>query len=268
MWGIIAAVTFAALTVVAVRWAPEWLASDSIADDGPRAEEIGRVRTATLAMLAGAVATAGAIFTGLAWVLNRKGQINERFSRAIDQLGHAETDVRVGAIYTLEGVARDSPKIHHRPIVEILTAYVRNHASVAGDAQRSKGDPKGWPRPSPDVQAAVTVLGDRMHGHDDPRRPLRLSGVDLRGANLRGGHFERARFRNADLEGAKFEGAHLEGAKFRDAHLERADFDVNDDLGLPAADVTGGEFSGASYDALTEWPPGFDADAATRPSQR
>jgi len=39
----------------------------------------------------------------------REGQITERFTRAIDQLGHAHLDVRLGGIYGLERIARDSP---------------------------------------------------------------------------------------------------------------------------------------------------------------
>lgn len=264
-WLILAVLAFIGLTVVAVRWAPEWLATETVRKDVPQAQEIGRVRSATLAMLAGAIATVGAVFTGLAWTLNRKGQLNERFSRAIDQLGHEEIDVRVGAIYTLEGVARDSPRVHHRPITEILTAYVRNRAEWEPDPEKRKNPAKGWPRPSADVQAALTVLGDRAYQHDDPRRALRLSGTDLRGANLRGGHFERARFRNAHLEGVLFEGANLVGAKFRDAHLERADFAADSEFGLPAATLQDAEFRGASYDRETKWPPRFDAEAACDP---
>jgi hypothetical protein len=91
------------------------------------AEEIGRVRTALLATLAGVIAVIGLIFTGLSYRLNRSGQITERFTRAVDQLGSNEIDIRLGGIYALERIARDSADDHPQ-VVEVLTAYVREHA--------------------------------------------------------------------------------------------------------------------------------------------
>src|SRR5215218_3453534 len=59
--------------------------------------------------------------------LTRQGQITERFTRAIDQLGNASLDVRLGGIYALERIARESEE-DYWPIMEVLTAYVRQHA--------------------------------------------------------------------------------------------------------------------------------------------
>jgi uncharacterized protein YjbI with pentapeptide repeats len=92
-----------------------------------RADDRRAVSTATLAILAGGIATVGAVLTGLSYRLNRAGQITERFTRAIDQLGSAELDVRLGGIYALERLARDS-RDDHPQVVEVLTAYVREHA--------------------------------------------------------------------------------------------------------------------------------------------
>uniref|UniRef100_UPI001177ECCC pentapeptide repeat-containing protein n=1 Tax=Calothrix rhizosoleniae TaxID=888997 RepID=UPI001177ECCC len=56
-------------------------------------------------------------------------QITERFSKAIEQLGSEKIEVRLGAIYTLERIAKDSPK-DHWTIMEILTAFVRHNDAV------------------------------------------------------------------------------------------------------------------------------------------
>lgn len=173
-----------------------------------------------------------------------------RFKSAAELLG--ERDAAVAAIYLLEGVARDAPRHYHVPIVELLSAYVRNHADGPADLDD--------PRPAADVQAALTVLGRRTPRDGEPE--IRLSRTNLRGATFRGGRFERARFRHAKLERARFEGAQLQGATFREALLAGADFQADDDLGLPPADLTGAEFPGASYDGKTRWPPGFDPGAA------
>lgn len=249
--------------ILGVKWAPEWLASTDGLEGKEKAAEVGRVRTATLTVLAGAIATTGAVLTGLSYRLSRQGQVTERFTRAVEQLGHDKTEVKVGAIYALERIARDS-SVDHGPIVEVLTAYVREHAPWLGteNETRSSGEPDFPRRPEPDVQAALTVLARRNSDNDDPRVQVRLSRTDLRGASLRGGDFKNARFRGAHLEGARLEGADFENAKFHHAHLENADFQEDRDMGLPAAILKGAEFDEAWDSYTTRWPPDFDPGAA------
>ncbi|MCA1666553.1 MAG: hypothetical protein LC793_03970, partial [Thermomicrobia bacterium] len=54
----------------------------------------------------------------------REGQITERFTRAIDQLGSEKDEIRLGAIYALERIAKDS-RSYQDSIMDILAAYVR-----------------------------------------------------------------------------------------------------------------------------------------------
>src|SRR3954454_8432510 len=126
--GVLCLVALACVFVV-IKVAADWLATtDGISDAAKRAEEIGRARTAVLAVLAGTLAAIGAYYTHRTFGLTRQGQITERFTRAVDQLGNRESrDVRLGGIYALERLARES-RDDHGPIVEILTAYVREHA--------------------------------------------------------------------------------------------------------------------------------------------
>jgi hypothetical protein len=132
------------LIVVVVRLAPEWLASGG----KDNAAEVGRVRTALLAVLAGGVALWGAIYTARTFGLNRQGQITDRFTHAIDQLGEDKVEIQLGGIFALERIARDSPP-DRGPIVEVLTAYVREHAP--------------WPPPTIDPPPEVpTSLAPRI----------------------------------------------------------------------------------------------------------
>jgi hypothetical protein len=157
--------------------------------------------------------------------LDRQGQITERFTRAIDQLGHAQLDVRLGGIYALERIARDSPD--DQPMIgEVLTAFVRSHAPwpprLPGQYLATapiNAVPELQVR-APDVQACVTVLG--RGDFSSLGDPLDLHKVDLRRANLRNAHLERTRLYCAHLERADLVGAHLEGAHLFDAHLEGA----------------------------------------------
>jgi hypothetical protein len=110
-----------------LKLAPDWFAeTDGLGAKG-RSEARQGVRTASLALLAGTLAVIGAIYTARTFALNRAGQLTDRFTRAIEQLGHKKLDVRLGGIYALERIAEDSKR--DRPqVVEVLTAYVREHA--------------------------------------------------------------------------------------------------------------------------------------------
>jgi hypothetical protein len=177
-----------------LKWAPEWLAQPDLKGKD-RAEDVGRNRTAVLATIAGMIAVAGAIFTGLSYRLNRAGQITDRYSRAIDQLGATDEsgkpkiDVILGGIYALERIARDS-KDDHPQVVEVLTAYVREHArykpanappATIADApaatttgEQGQDDEATSPhdhhaRLATDIQAVMSVLARRDVSQHRPR---------------------------------------------------------------------------------------------------
>jgi hypothetical protein len=58
------------------------------------------------------------------------------FNRAIDQLGSEKLEVRLGAIYTLARISRDPQYADYRiPILETLSAYVRERSRQNGDAE-------------------------------------------------------------------------------------------------------------------------------------
>jgi hypothetical protein len=67
--------------------------------------------------------------------LTNEGQITDRFTKAIDQLGSPKLELRLGEIYALERIARDSEK-NHWPIMEVLTTFVRVHAPIAKTSDR------------------------------------------------------------------------------------------------------------------------------------
>src|SRR5829696_8830704 len=60
--------------------------------------------------------------------ISEQGQITERFTRAIDQLGETELEIRLGGIYALERIAKDSPERDYSTVMEVLTAYARENA--------------------------------------------------------------------------------------------------------------------------------------------
>jgi hypothetical protein len=156
----------------------------------------------------------------------REGQITDRFTKAIVQLGEAGPNklaIRLGGVYGLERIAKDSER-DHWPIMEILTTYVREHAPSEVDHSSTAKAPQYAPKMAPDIQAILTVIGrrTRLFGKGEDQR-LNLSYTDLRNAHLELAHLEGANFTEAHLEGAHMSIAHLNGARFVEAYLEEAD---------------------------------------------
>jgi uncharacterized protein YjbI with pentapeptide repeats len=201
-------------------------------------------RSGLLTALGGAVALAGAFtggYVGLKQLqINREGQITERFTRAIDQLGSKELDIRVGGIYALERIARDS-QADHSPIMEALTAFLREHAhqnspsapfqepELQGSAVNGEAatvtDQTGPPRPRADLEAALTVIGRRNRQHDKPGTALDLSGIYLPRASLQDANLQHAFLHHANLQGVILVDANLQRAFLVDANLQDAALD-------------------------------------------
>jgi hypothetical protein len=108
--------------------------------------------------------------------LTREGQITDGFTKAITQLGDAERlAVRLGGIYALERIAKESTK-HHWPIMEVLTAYVWGNApwnekygsqnTIWACDRFSEPIQLTSPKPATDIQAILTVLGRRTLVHE------------------------------------------------------------------------------------------------------
>lgn len=194
--------------IVLLRWGPHLVSSSQGLTNNEAAQELGRARRAVLALVGGSIALLGAIYTARTFGLNQQGQFTERFTRAVDQLGNSSVDVRLGGIYALERLARES-RYDHGPIVEILTAYAREHSVPVNQyVRRPYWDPvqeaDAVQPPTIDIHAAVSVLGRRRLDHE---RNAEAPKLDLRYTHL---------------YGAKLGGAHLAGADLGNASLDDA----------------------------------------------
>ncbi len=212
-----------------------------------------------------------------------QGHVTDRLTKAVEQLGAEKTakrvlrdadgaevrdernvpitvettepnlEVRLGAIYALERIGRDSAR-DHVTIMEILCAYVRENAKArdapppledmqdraegeSADARESVLREHDLKRddffdnlrlPRVDVQATLTVIGRRDKDRTarersrDFRLDLRetnLCSVDLSGLRLDGANLFGARLEGADLDSAQLEGADLSGSRLTRAYL-------------------------------------------------
>ena len=155
----------------------------------------------------------------------QEGQITERFTKAVEQLGNKESmATRLGGIYALERIAKDSER-DHWPIMEILTAYVRETAPLKGIEepvpQTIEEAARTLSLPLNDVQAIIRILSRRMRSYEkDPDQRLYLFRVDLRRYSLINAHLENAYLGQSHLELSSLKNAHLERAILYKAHLE------------------------------------------------
>src|SRR5450756_1262515 len=222
-----------------------------VASEDVRVKAITDTRTALLAGLIGL----GAIgtfwlnsriykITARTFELTEQGHLTERYSKAIEQLGSKGLDVRLGGIYALERIAVDSAR-DHPTVVEVLSAFVREHSNPARRGRSRAPAPSDHPQPTADVQAALTVLGRLPPREGVARAQLaaaNLCRIDLNGANLC-----RALLREADLSGAALDGADLSDAHLHEANLSGANLDG---ANLSGAHLDWADLSGAQLDGV------------------
>jgi uncharacterized protein YjbI with pentapeptide repeats len=209
------------------------------------------VRTSLIQALVGTLATFATSIAAFVAFQNyqetQKKNIADRFSKAVEMLGHKETNVRLGGIFALEQIAKSEDE-YYGQIMEILTAYVREQSPwPEKEDKKRQVDPLtgSLSKLAEDIQAVMTVLSRRrfsyqqkeehrldLHAVDLRNLQLtenaKLQGVDFQGSCLNDAFMNKVRLEGADLryahlEGANLRYAHLEGANLRYAHLEGAD---------------------------------------------
>lgn len=225
-------------------WLPWWI-------DGPRLRALGAKDQAgilssdrgdALKIVAGAGALVALLYTALRHRLERAGQVTDRYTKAIAQLASERESERIGAVYALERIMRDSTP-DHLTVVEVLAAFVRERAPrEGGEALRRNRNggaartermrsrvpvqPLVQERPAADVQAAMTVLARRPKRREpfgiDLRRTA-LVGIELPlGARLDRANLEMADLTEAYLGEATLNGVNLIGATLTEANLHGA----------------------------------------------
>ena len=297
--GSIAAVVLAPLVVWALFVpAADWLAHHDVGSVKGSLHEtaLDNARGRLLTLSAGLFAAGALIFTARNFTLSREGQVTDRYTKAIEQLGSGQLDVRVGGIYALERVARDSAR-DHPTVMVVLSVFILEHSHEQWPLPEHKNDPAPARKTRPDVQAAIGVIG-----HRDPERDIHvidltaatlsyanldamnltssrsrhinyakknekawlggvnLSDATLKGANLTGVFLRGANLTRAQLTGTILRDADLTGACLTDADLRQAD--------LTGAILTGTELTGAMAGDV-KWPgngsvpAGWELDAGS-----
>ena len=213
--------------------------------------------------------------------LTARGQLSDRFNKAIGDLDSKTTDVLVGGIYSLEQLTQDPNADENLRTVafEELDSYVAGHSPKVCPTESST--------PSADVQAALTVIGRRQFQEQIDLRTLCLNGANLRGALLENAKLQFTTLTQATLSGANLASAdlsyatlqhaflvkipktgqktNLKGAILFNADLTGANLtdailtDANlTDANLTGANLTGANLDNICYESPPRWPKGFN----------
>jgi uncharacterized protein YjbI with pentapeptide repeats len=243
-WAAGIAAVVVALVIVWALFVPaaDWLAHHDVGSaKGPllqTARDAARGRLLTLA--AGVFAGGALLYTARNFTLSRRtlelteqGQVTDRYTKAVEQLGSDKLNVRIGGIYALERIAGDSER-DHPTVMVVLAAFIREQSGEqAGEVLA-------------DVQAAATVVGRRDATLAIPRIDLgnaNLARADLVGANLAG-----AKLTDAKLTGADLTRADLTGADLSPGELRRILADTGLPLAVVATDPHADSYTAAYFD--------------------
>ncbi|WP_078969335.1 pentapeptide repeat-containing protein [Streptomyces cyaneogriseus] len=252
------AIASAALGAVLLVWrGPWWFDGEFLSDRELRTGSSALVtgfRTSVVQLFAVFGAGIALLFTAFNYRLTQRGQVTERFTKALERLGSSEMYVRIGGLLALEQIVQDAPgQADHA--TQVLKAFVRDRASrgsaprpasrsariaAARRAARNGGSPpsaaSARKRPDADVQQAVTTLvGPPTYGHPDDdiwewegggghveARAIDLSDLDLAGVNFHRADLCGVRFDGADLSQASMTRSYLQGASMEGANLTGA----------------------------------------------
>ncbi|GAA4555250.1 hypothetical protein GCM10023193_01110 [Planotetraspora kaengkrachanensis] len=239
-----------ALTLAAVViWnGPVWFDSTLLANIGDaekKAQAVSSTRTTLLQMFLSFGGLATVVFSARTYLLSRSGQVADRYAKATSQLVSDNPAERIGAIYSLARLLKDSPR-DHRAIVDLLAAFVRHSRALGAEALDDGGlveddecesglSWKGDHFPI-DVQSVIDVLVKRPKRFETPwiligRADLAgarftngwIDTIHFEGCNLRGAHFVHAKATSVVLSECDLRATNLSGAQLPFAHMQDSD---------------------------------------------
>lgn len=241
---VVGLVGFVLLLLSVIWWGPSLLTRRPEVGGVDQHTAINGARTGLVALVAALGGVAGLLYTARTYRLGHRGQLADRYTRALDQLANNSSSVRIGAMYALGRIAQDNPHEYQHIVIDVLAAYIRDCAPWPRPTS-SGSTHAGWLEqdpapdlPSRDVEVAIAVLLPLVK--QSKRKNLDLSSSNLAEVNFQEAHLLDARLLNSNLSGAKFNRTCLAGANFTGASLDRRTSffgaDLDGAVGLEHAD--------------------------------
>ncbi|MEU6674542.1 pentapeptide repeat-containing protein [Streptomyces sp. NPDC046925] len=181
---------------------------------------MGQFRLAVVQVIAAIGAGIALSYTARTFRLSRRGQVTDRFTKALERLSSDEPYVRIGGILAMEQIVQDAPE-QSGHAARVLNSFVRKHAPASSTEVLAASQlPE---QPKEEVQEALRALTAAALRRGHHRDPVDLSNLHLKGALLRGAHLRQALLTGTTLDTADLRDADIAGADLRDADLSLAD---------------------------------------------
>ncbi|MFD5265264.1 pentapeptide repeat-containing protein [Streptomyces sp. NPDC058335] len=189
---------------------------ERLAPDAKAAAQ-GQLRLALIQSIAAAGAAFALIYTARNYQLTRRGQVTDRFTKALERLSSDKQYVRIGGVLALEQILHDAPD-QSQDAQTVLQNFLLEHTPRAGDEWAETPEP--GESMAPEVQTALNALGKASRY---AALRVRLEGRSLVSLDFRRLDLMSADFNRSDLRGSDMEKAHLWGVNMNSADLRRCD---------------------------------------------
>lgn len=181
--------------------------------------------------------------------------LTDRFSKAVEQLGSDKIAIRLGGVYSLERLAKDSPN-DYSTILEVLCAFVREgcpkltfYDVIAGGIDDFLA--REISAASTDVQAAITAIGRVKRPNTIPVVNLDLSYVDLRGVVFAA---SPATYQHMDFKCTIFSAYGMRGAIFDHVSFS--------EIAIDGESISSVKFSHTAWTSITLKEHRFDSQCS------
>jgi hypothetical protein len=186
--------------------------------------------------------------------LNAQRQLQENYFRAIEALSSSNNNMRLGAIYSLEKIARNDPNDYYWQVIEVLLQYIRENRAI------ERSTDKLPTLPDQGIKSILSFFDEGHYSIEHSRSDtIDLSNTDLRSIDLSDLNLQFASFNNSNLSNTNFNGTNLYKASFIGANLSKANFDdanlikanfksaLISDTRFMQADLYGAKFASAKF---------------------
>jgi uncharacterized protein YjbI with pentapeptide repeats len=181
--------------------------------------------------------------------LDRDSQVTDRFSKAITHLGDDKIAIRIGGLFELERIAKDSPR-DASTTKQVIYAYLHdkfsNVQNLSPDSisprptapettnetnvpqQKSNGLAIAKFNTPIEVQTILNIIQNLL-GESER---LDLRHLDLSGKSLANGKYALANFQNTNISNSNLFASDFTSADFRSASLRGASTDISEHVEL------------------------------------
>ena len=185
--------------------------------------------------------------------ISLNNSIDQRFKDAIELLGSEKAATRLGAIFALHHLAKETfenKKSYTKSVFEILCSYIREKTNEAEYIIKYANIDDLIKKPSIEIQTIIDILfclekeRNSYSNYLPDLNNAKLPGANFYGAKLENANFRNSNLENSNLENAKFQNVNFENAKLIFANFENAELE---NTNLENADLEDANFKYAKF---------------------